>query len=191
MSGLAILIAAIRSAVSALRYTATALEEAVDRAESLSGPAPSEVSDWDYIPSDPTAGSSPAASCGYNDVAKFITAVPQGALDLCSKLGGSEEDRRARAQRAWEAGKWARATIEGKVPTPRPSTKLPQKPTVYIILKAPNVRGPVRVATAAEYFKLIPSFDGNSVSHSFPSQAEARIYCIAAGFAYPAEFSEK
>ena len=49
-----------------------------------------------------------------------------------------------------------------------------------------GVAHPVRVSTAAEYFRLIPSFkNSDSISHSFPSIAEARVYCAAVGIAFP------
>eukprot|EP00435_Cladocopium_sp_Y103_P054293 s92_g17.t1 len=193
MSALAILITAIRTAICTLRTTASALEAAVERAEQLPGinSAASEASsDWDYIPPacNLAVGPAPSASSGdYDGVARLITSVPVGALELCSKLGGSVEEQRARAQRAWEAGLWARATIEGKVPKPRPSPKIAQKASVYVVLRAPGLLRPVRVGSAAEYFKIIPNFSGDSISHSFPSQAEARVYCLAAGIDYPAE----
>ena len=57
-----------------------------------------------------------------------------------------------------------------------------------IILKGPGVQRPTRVSSAAEYFKLLPRFE-NSVSHSFPSQAEARVYCLAAGISFPVEMA--
>ena len=87
---------------------------------------------------------------------------------------------------AWEAGLWAKATLEGIVPKPRPTPKFHLRPTVYIIIRAPSVSRPVRVDSAAEYFRLIPSFSGSSsISHSFASVAEARVYCAGVGIALP------
>ena len=66
------------------------------------------------------------------------------------------------------------------------SPKLDLKPEVYLIVRAPGLDHPVRVSTAAEYFRIIPSFrNSNSISHSFPSIAEARVYCAAIGIAFP------
>ena len=110
-------------------------------------------------------------------------------VELCSRLGATAEEGRERAKRAWEAGLWAKACDQGRVPTPRPTPKLASnlKNTVYIILKAPGVREPVRVSSAGEYFKLLPNFGEGSLSHGFPSLAEARVYCSAFGTALPSE----
>ena len=123
----------------------------------------------------------------YHDVAAELTRAPDFCLALCSRLAlGSGPAIERRAQRAWEAGLWAKATLEGRVPKPRPCPKIDLKPEVYIIVRAPGLDHPVRVSTAAEYFRIIPSFrNSDSISHSFPSLAEARVYCAAIGIAFP------
>lgn len=46
----------------------------------------------------------------------------------------------------------------------------------------------VHVRSAAEYFKIIPKFKGNnSISHAFPSIAEAKVYCFGYGVPFPAQ----
>ena len=122
----------------------------------------------------------------YHRVAATLVPLPGYCLDFCVRLGGSKEDISFRARRAWEAGLWAKATLDGLVPKPRPTPKISLRATVYIIIKAPSVSRPVRVDSAAEFFRLIPSFQGStSISHSFPSVAEARVYCAAVGIALP------
>ena len=113
--------------------------------------------------------------------------MPQSQVDLCSRLGSSPEEARARAQRAWEAGIWAKATLEGRIPKPRPTPKLSLRPSIYLVIRGPGVVRPVRVGSAAEYFRLVPRFTEDSVSHSFPSVAEAKIYCAAIGIDFPGE----
>ena len=110
---------------------------------------------------------------------------PPACHQLCISIGATPEERAARVQRAWEAGHWARATLEGRISKPRPTPKVANRPTTYIVLRAPGLAHPVRVSTAAEYFKILPRFSEESVSHAFPSLSEARVYCIAAGVDFP------
>ena len=57
---------------------------------------------------------------------------------------------------------------------------------VYIILRAPGLESPKVVHSSADYFRVVGRLhDSSSLSHSFPSETEARIYCEAAGFTYP------
>ncbi|CAK9052664.1 Uncharacterized protein (Fragment), partial [Durusdinium trenchii] len=91
---------------------------------------------------------------GYHEVARALLPLPEHCLDLCRRLAGSPTEVRARAQRAWDAGQWAKATLENKVAKPRPTPKLALQATCYIILRGPGIERPVRVASSAEYFKM-------------------------------------
>ena len=189
---------AIRVAVRSLRAVAVALETALDRFETLGSapvaaspaPAASEASEshWDLI-SEVQQDRVEAAPSGNNDayqrVADRLTPVPPACLELCRALGDSASSR---AKRAWEAGLWARAAVDGQVPTVRPSPKLDLRNTVYIILQAPGLTEPVRAHSAGVYFQILPSFKGSrSVSHGFASLAEAQVYCAAFGIVLPPE----
>lgn len=204
----------VRTVIGALRNLANTLEGALARAEATSSVPPqgdleSAIS-WEFPgPSEPAPApatpprhgsvptlpfSSPArtnhSTNSYHEVADSLPPLPGYCLDWCVRLGGSKEEITSRATRAWTAGCWARATFDGRVPKPRPTPSLSLRSTVYIILKAPGLLAPVRVGTAAEYFRLLPSFkegnvDGQSISHSFPSLAEARVYCAAFGIDLP------
>ena len=140
-------------------------------------------------PSDRPAPSVPASDYSnesYHRVADTLTAPPGFCFDLCVRLGGTAREVEFRVKRAWEAGLWARAALDGLVPKPRPTPKIPQKAVVYIIVRAASVDRHTRVSTATEYFRLIPSFaSSSSISHSFPSIAEARVYCAGVGIALP------
>ena len=211
MSAQRILIDTARATVLGLRALADSLELALDRLDSeASEPPPFPATDpagstWAFVsdqapltpPATPARGSvevvppSPAltnySTNSYHEVAGELSRAPDFCLALCSRLAlGSQPAIERRAQRAWEAGLWAKATLEGRIPKPRPSPKLNLKAEVYIIVRAPGLDHPVRVSTAAEYFRIIPSFkDSGSISHSFPSIAEARVYCAALGIAFP------
>ena len=137
------------------------------------------------VPASSTVGSDFSTE-SYHRVAASLDPLPGYCIDLCVRLGGTKEEVEFRARRAWEAGLWAKATLEGVVPKPRPTPKFHLRPTIYIIIRAPSVVRPVRVDSAAEYFKLIPSFSGSSsISHGFASVAEARVYCAGVGIALP------
>lgn len=153
----------------------------------------SEPPEWDIVSEAPAsrADSAPAvdlasgsvrASDPYSAVARSIPPIPQFAVDLCSRLGSSA---RARAVRAWEAGHCAKATLEGRIPKPRPTEKLRLQATVYIIVRGHGIEQPTVVFSGSEYFRLCPEFDDYSISHSFPSQAEGRVYCLALGIDFP------
>ena len=208
MSAQRALIETVRATVYGLRALADTLEFALDRLDSEPLPAAASEpagSTWAVVsepppltpPATPVRGvqgvvpPSPAptnySTASYHEVADELTRAPDFCLALCSRLAlGSQPAIERRAQRAWEAGLWARATLEGRIQKPRPSPKIDLKPEVYIIVRAPGIDHPVRVSTAAEYFRIIPSFrNSNSISHSFPSIAEARVYCAAIGIAFP------
>ena len=199
---------AVRTVIATLRSLANTLESALARAEvsatftvdlesahSWEPPVTSEPALAQF--STPGHGSVPAlpfsspartnySTNSYHEAADSIPLLPGYCLDWCIRMGGSKEEVASRATRAWTAGCWARAAFDGRVPKPRPTPQLlSQRSTVYIILKAPGLSAPVRVGTAAESFRLVPSFkeggqDSNSISHSFPSLVEAKVYC--AGF---------
>jgi hypothetical protein len=77
--------------------------------------------------------------------------------------------------------------LEGKVAKPRPTVKLDIQPTVYVVLRGPGITQPVVAFSAADYYKLVPRFTEGSLSHSFPSKSEAKIYILAAGARVPPE----
>lgn len=189
-----ILIESVRAVSRSLRGLADTLDLAASRAEGTpgpSGPTPSissdtvDTVDWDLITHLDAASGHQVTSRGplgspysaYHEVASSIPPLPAHCIDLCSRLAGTAAEVQNRAQRAWEAGCWAKATWEGKVPKPRPTPKLGLQSTVYIILKGPGISRPVRVSSAAEYYKLLPKFE-DSISHAFASQAEGKVYCL-------------
>ena len=211
MSAQRILIDTARATVFGLRALADSLELALDRLDSEAPiPRPEPASDpagstWAFVsdqapvtpPATPARGSSGAvppspaptnySTNSYHEVAAELSRAPDFCIALCSRLAlGSQSAIERRAQRAWEAGLWAKATLEGRIQKPRPTPKIDLQPVVYIIVRAPGLDHPVRVSTAAEYFRILPSFrNSNSISHSFPSLAEARVYCAAVGIAFP------
>ncbi|CAE7699828.1 unnamed protein product [Symbiodinium sp. CCMP2592] len=97
--------------------------------------------------------------------------------DTCRNLHGGSLDWRLRALTAWEAGCWARAVLDQRVSTPNSlgSVGLPNR--LYCILSAEGLDRPCVVRTFAAYKSVVGELrPGGSVSHGFPSEAEARLY---------------
>ena len=121
----------------------------------------------------------------YNSLAEEIPACPEYCLRLASSLRGSAVENQARARRAWEIGYWARFTLEGRITVPRPSTGITQSNSVYVVLRAPGFQCPILCTRAGDYRHVVGDFSPGTLSHGFPSQAEAKIYCHGAGVTYP------
>ena len=131
------------------------------------------------------ASSSASTSQVYNELATEIPPVPPHVLELSVSLRRGPADSKERASRAWTIGYWARFVLEGRVSKPRPSPPVGLPNTVYVVIRAPGISSPVVCATGSDYRSLVGSFEGNTLSHGFPSAAEAKIYCAGANIPYP------
>ena len=108
---------------------------------------------------------------------------PQRLLDLGNRLSGSRLDSASRIRRAWVAGQWAKAVLEERVPTPNKSEAIEIRPRFYAVVRCADLDCPVIFQSSGSYWRAIRSFEGSSsVSHSFPSETEARTYLSGAGF---------
>lgn len=200
------LVSVIRDTIKTLRQLADSLESALSQGqdeEREPGPLPTASSgarpaDWNLLhesassaaPGDTSsifAGSRISTTSSYNEVAQLLTRAPQHCFDICSRLSGTTEFIRYRVQRAWEAGLWAKAVLEDRVPKPRPTPKIEVRNTVYIVVRGPGVQRPTRVHSTAAYYQLVPRFTEDSLSHGFPSLSEATVYCLALGIDLPEE----
>ena len=121
----------------------------------------------------------------YNELAEQIPQVPDFAVRACSALRGGSLGHRERAERAWSAGWWARFTLQGQIAKPRPTGPIDLANTIYVVLRAPEHTCPLVCTRAADYRFIVQNFTGDTISHGFPSVAEARIYCQGAGVIYP------
>ena len=148
------------------------------------------TSGYSVISSSPPseAAASGTSSC-YNVLATEIPAVPDFAVRSCSLLSGGSLSHREHASRAWESGWWARFCLEGKVAKPRPSKPIDLQNQVYIVLKADGYDCPLLFTKASDYRAVVKDFQGATISHGFPSQAEAKIYCLGAGVDFPSQVS--
>ena len=115
-----------------------------------------------------------------------FAACPQYCLDICARLSASSLSPSERAKRAWVAGLWAKEVLQGRWGTPLPSTSVGLRPTVYIVLRCADLAEPARFSSYAAFKRAVgPLENSDTVCHSFPSLAEACVYCYAAGIPLP------
>ena len=73
-----------------------------------------------------------------------------------------------------------------RVGSPCRTPTIDLRPRFYAVVSAPGLEGPTIFKSSTSYWKLIKSLqDSPSISHSFPSELEARVYLEAAGFRDP------
>lgn len=122
----------------------------------------------------------------YNRLAALIPPVPDFVVQLCVQLSSSKLHYKERAARAWEAGYWARFVLEGHLSKPRPTGPIELANSYYVVLRAEGHTCPLVCTKGSDYRAVVGDFLPTTVSHGFPSQAEARAYCQGAGVEYPA-----
>ena len=127
-----------------------------------------------------------SVSTGYKSLASEIPEVSSQAVSLCARLVGGSLSARQRASRAWESGWWARFVLEGRVVRPRPTNPIDLPNSCYIVLRAEGYQCPLLAQRASDYRSVVGDFTRDTLSHGFPSLAEARVYCLAAGVEFPA-----
>lgn len=133
----------------------------------------------------PSVAGSNASSHDFNSLAAEIPPVPDFVVRICSALTASRLDFKDRAARAWEAGWWARFCVAGRINKVRPSKPIELANTCYIILRAEGYNCPLLCQKASDYRAVVGNFQRQTVSHGFPSLAEAKAYCHGAGVQFP------
>lgn len=110
-------------------------------------------------------------------------ACPPRFLALGNKLSGASLSGRDRASRAWVAGLWAKAVVDSRVHSPNRTPPLDLRLRYYAVVRADGVSCPVVFRSSSSYWAALGTLEGSSsVSQSFPSETEAKIYLQAAGF---------
>ena len=123
-----------------------------------------------------------------DEILASFGSCPHRLLSSASRLGGSQSEAEARVRRAWLAGKWAKATIEKRTPSPNRSDPIDLRSRFYAVAFCESLDGPVIFRSSGSYWSALGSFaegqaGATAVSHSFPSELEAKIYLEAAGLA--------
>ena len=94
---------------------------------------------------------------------------------------GSSVSGLDRVKRTWKAGQWGVAVMAGRVGSPNRSPQLDLRPRFYAILRTDRLAKPTLCTTAAAYWRIIGDLaNSDSISHSFPSELEARTYLAGA-----------
>lgn len=176
--------------VDTLSQQVAALTEAVGRLTLVGGPSQLGSSSYTAVslpraPESVAPSSIQSSSSIYNDLALQIPVVPDFAVQLCSSLRGGTFTAYQRASRAWEIGYWARFVLEERVEKPRPSKPLDLSNSCYVVLKAEGFETPLLCLRASDYRAVVGQFQPGTLSHGFPSQSEAKVYCAAAGVNFP------
>ena len=98
-----------------------------------------------------------------------------------SRLGGTRASSEQRARRAWVAGKWAKAVLDGRVSSPNRTPAIGLQNRFYAVARSSRCNTPRIFTSSTRYFGAIGPLEGSdSVSQAFPSETEARIYLEAA-----------
>ena len=154
------------------------------RSQGLS-PSPSSGS-FDLVSEPSAAAPAPGRRIGLetrDQIASPFAACPAQYFALSGRLSGSSLGGRGRVQRAWTAGLWARAVLDSRIHSPNRTPPLDLRSRFYAVARADSVDCPVVFRSSSSYWRAIGSLENSSsVSQSFPSEAEAKIYLVAAGF---------
>ena len=113
--------------------------------------------------------------------------IPGHLLDLGRRLtshsGFSGEDR---CRRAWTAGWQARLVLTDRVRFPSATPPIGLRNQYYCILRSSGAEAPVVCRTYKAFIAITgPLSEGDSVTHAFASESEARIYFAGAGLRFP------
>lgn len=199
MSAVSIFLDTVRTTIAGLRALASSLEAGLHHyeASAVSGHLDLDIesqgtldfgspsSNLIALPVAATPERAPSAAEAYRRVAQSITPAPDSCFDLCVAIPGSREEVLRRVQRAWEAGLWSKAVIDGLIAKPRPTPKIALKPSCYIIVRGIGVDSPCWVTSSTAFFRLVPRFTESTITHAFPSIAEGRVYCRALEITIP------
>ena len=126
----------------------------------------------------------PCSTPSTSDLSASFPPVSSAALSLGR---GISDPSGFRVQRAWTAGLWAGAVLQGLARVVARTPQLALKNRFYIVLRAPGLDGPRLYSNFVVYRRVVQNHSTDSVSHAFPSLAEVRIYCAGAGVACPEE----
>ena len=154
-----------------------------------------EVASSSTVPvaQDPLPGDRPRASSSSTrqELASNLAACPAVWLDRAPSLSATANlNGRERILRAWKAGAWARLVLQGVVGAPAASPQLNIPSRYYVVLGGPGVQ-PALYRSFKEYSAALgPLEQSAAVSHAFPSELEAQVYCAGALVPWPLQRQE-
>ena len=146
------------------------------------GPEPSE---FELVSSPPVSPRQPVPapySETRDQVRQSLHPCPSSLLGLGVRLCGSALSGRARVERAWLCGQWAGAVQSQRIHSLDRTPTIDLRSRFYAVLQASGLSRPTVFRSSAGYWACIGSLEtSSSISQSFPSEAEARIYLQGAG----------
>ena len=122
-----------------------------------------------------------ASSCAVPEEEPFPE-VPSAWLLAAKVLRAKGFSGEARVRRAWTAGCWAKAVLQGRagVPPKTPKLDLPNK--FYAVARSSNGSPPEIYSSQRDYRIAVDHLSSAvSLSQGFPSELEYRVYLDAAG----------
>ena len=116
------------------------------------------------------------------DIEASFPKCPDYLVREGQKLSGGPISGAARVERAWTAGQWARAFAQGRASSPNATPQLALQNRFYVVLKADGLERPTIFCSARSYWQCVGDLKtSTSISHSFPSEQEAKTYLFGAG----------
>ena len=113
---------------------------------------------------------------------KDFPEVPSAWLVSAKVLRAKGFSGEARIRRAWTAGCWARAVLEGRARTPSPTPNLDLPNKHYAVARSSNGSPPEIYNSIRDYRIAVDHLSATvSLSQGFPSELECRVYLDAAG----------
>ena len=164
----------------------------ITRLGRASSPAPTDNS-FVVVPQEPDLGSSRPTTISSSplpgprletrsEIEATFERCPGSYLSQASRLCGSVSSGRDRVQRAWTAGQWAKAVKERRIHSPNRTPALDLRSRFYAVVGAAGLSRPTIFRSSTSYWRAIGSLQGSSsISHSFPSELEAKVYLAGAG----------
>ena len=132
--------------------------------------------------SDPVSSSRPRPVETRDSILRSFVPCPARHFVHTNRLCGSSLSGKDRILRAWLAGQWAGAVRAERVGSPNRTPTIDLRPRFYAVLQAPGLERATIFKSSAGYWRCVGSLEGSSsISQSFPSEIEARIYLEAAG----------
>lgn len=138
----------------------------------------------------PAPSPAPSAATSGETRASILATFPDCPAPWISiasrELGASSRTPADRARRAWVAGNWAQAVVQGRVSSPNRSETIDLPNRFWCVVRCERCTTPRVFTTSAAFFRAVGSLQGSdTICHAFPSKTEAKIYLQAAGCEFP------
>eukprot|EP00435_Cladocopium_sp_Y103_P009449 s4386_g2.t1 len=145
----------------------------------------SSVGSFEVVVTAPPASAPVSSGLETRDqIAATFRSCPSHLRSLGGKLAGGSVPGVDRIERAWTAGCWAKAVLDSRVHSPCRTPPIDIRSRCYAVVRAPSLDFPTIFRSSSSYWRAVGTFSdtNTSVSQSFPSESEARVYILAAGF---------